>query len=354
VSLFEPLQVGALELPNRVVMAPLGRARADAASREPTSSVVTYYRQRASAGLIVSEATHVAPDSVSRPGTAAIHTPSQVAAWRHVTRAVHEAGGRIFQQLFHLGRKADPERLPSGGLPKAPSAIAAIGEFSTPHGPRPFPVPRALDSQEIPTLLREFGTAASHASLAGFDGVEIHGANGFLIDQFLRDGANQRRDAFGGDVAARARFLLAVVDTVVSVLGADRVGVRLSPHASADGTTDSDPRSTFVYAAEQLARRKLAYLHLIEPVATPVKQRIGLDVRRAFPGPLILCGGFTRETAEAALLERRADLVAFGVGFIANPDLVRRLQLNAAWNTPDPASYYSGGDHGYIDYPFLD
>ena len=323
-------------------------------SREPTDSVVTHYRQRASAGLIVSEATHVAADSVSRPGTAAIHTEGQVLAWRKVTDAVHSAGGRIFQQLFHLGRKADPARLPGGGLPKAPSAIAAIGEISTQEGPRPFPVPRALDVSEIPVLLQQFGTAASHARLAGFDGVEIHGANGFLIDQFLRDGANRRHDAFGGSVEARARFLLGVVDTVISVLGAERVAVRLSPHAIADGTTDSDPRRTFGYVAERLSERGLAYLHLIEPLTTLPKHRLGDEVRRAFRGPLVLCGGFTRETADSALRENRADLIAFGVGFIANPDLVRRLELNAPWNPPDPSTFYSGGDQGYTDYPVLD
>lgn len=353
-TLFSPLRVGRLTLPNRVVMAPLGRARANAATREPTDSVVTYYRQRASAGLVISEATHVAFDSVSRPGTAAIHSESQMLAWRRVTQAVHDAGGRIFQQLFHLGRKADPERLPYVGLPKAPSAVPALGEFSTPSGPRPFPIPRPLELHEIPELLQQFGTAASNASRAGFDGVEIHGANGFLIDQFLRDGANRRQDAFGGDAASRAKFLLAVVDTLVSVLGAERVGVRLSPHHTLDGTTDSDPRQTFGYAAEQLSARGLAYLHLIEPVGTPEKQRLGPQLRRAFRGPLMLCGGFTRQSADAALAEDRADLIAFGVGFIANPDLVRRLELNAPWNAPDPSTFYSGGDQGYIDYPFLD
>jgi N-ethylmaleimide reductase len=353
-TLFSPLKVGALELPNRVLMAPLGRARANAETREPTASVVTYYRQRASAGLIISEATHVAADSVSRPGTAAIHTAGQIAAWREVTSAVHAANGRIFQQLFHLGRKADPARLPYVGLPKAPSAIAARGEFSTPDGPRAFPVPRALELAEIPGLLQQFGTATSNARQAGFDGVELHAANGFLIDQFLRDGANQRRDAFGGDVAARARFLLAAVDTAIAVAGSDRVGVRLSPHATADGTTDSHPKTTFAYVAERLNERKIAYLHLIEPVTTPAPERVGDAVRKAFQGPLVLCGGFTRESADAALAEGRADLIAFGVGFIANPDLVARLRRRAAWNTPQPSRYYSGGDEGYIDYPFLD
>jgi N-ethylmaleimide reductase len=352
-SLFESVQVGALKLPNRVVMAPLGRARADAQSREPTQSVVTYYVQRASAGLIISEATHVSPNSVSRPGTSAIHSAGQVAAWRRVTEAVHGANGRIFQQLFHLGRKADPARLPSGGLPPAPSAVAAKGEFSTPHGPQPFPVPRALALHEIPELVREFGQAAANSKRAGFDGVEIHGANGFLIDQFLRDGANRRSDAYGGSIENRARFLLEVVSAVTAELGADRVGVRLSPHAVADGLVDSTPRETFRYVAEQLHARRIAYLHLIEPATTPGEAEFAPLLRSAFSGPLILCGAFDRPSAQRAVSEARAELIAFGAGFIANPDLVERLRRDAAWNTPDPATFYTGGDHGYIDYPFL-
>lgn len=353
-SLFTPLRIGSLQLPNRVVMAPLGRARAHVERREPTDSVIEYYVQRATAGLIVSEATHVAFDSVSRPGTAAIHTEGQVAAWRRVTDAVHASGGRIFQQLFHLGRKADPERLPYAGLPKAPSAVAARGEFSTPSGPRPFPVPRAVEPEEIGGLVGEFGAAAANARRAGFDGIEIHGANGFLIDQFLRDGANRRRDTHGGPIENRARFLLEIVDAVSQVFGPERIGVRVSPHATADGMGDSAPRATFEYVARQLSARAIAYLHLIEPVTTPEPDRLGPLLRRAFAGPLILCGGFDRNSAQAALDEARADLIAFGVGYIANPDLVERLRRDAAWNRPDPATFYSGGDAGYIDYPFLD
>jgi len=352
-SLFSPFRVGSLELPNRVVMAPLGRARAHVERREPTPSVVAYYVQRASAGLIISEATHVAFDSVSRPGTAAIHSEGQVEAWRRVTDAVHAASGRIFQQLFHLGRKADPARLPYVGLPKAPSAIAAIGEFSTPAGPRPFPVPRPLLTEEVAGVVEEFRTAAVNAQRAGFDGVEIHGANGFLIDQFLRDAANQRADRYGGAIQNRGRFLLEVVDAVIQVFGAGRVGLRISPHAKADGMGDSAPRETFEYVARQLAARGIAYLHLIEPVGTAEAERLGPIVRRAFSGPLVVCGGFERASAQAALDEDRADLIAFGVGFIANPDLVERLRRNAPWNTPDAATFYSGGDKGYIDYPFL-
>ncbi|MET0794714.1 MAG: alkene reductase [Polyangiaceae bacterium] len=352
-QLFEAMCVGALTLPNRIVMAPLGRARADAQNREPTPSVVAYYVQRATAGLIISEATHISPNSVSRPGTSAIHNDTQVAAWRRVTDAVHLAGGRIVQQLFHLGRKADPARLPNGGLPGAPSAIAAKGEFSTPNGPQPFPVPRVLELDEIPGLVEEFRAAALNSKRAGFDGIEIHGANGFLIDQFLRDGANQRSDRYGGSIENRARFLLEVLDATSAVFGADRVGVRVSPHAVADGLSDSTPRETFRYVAEQLERRGVAYLHLIEPANTPLAARFASGLREAFHGPLIVCGGFDRASAQRTLNERHAELIAFGAGFIANPDLVERLRRDAPWNTPDPSTFYSGGDRGYVDYPFL-
>jgi N-ethylmaleimide reductase len=349
----DPVRIGTLELPNRIVMAPLGRARADQATREPTASVARYYAQRSTAGLIVSEATHVSPDSVSRPGTSAIHSEGQVAAWKHVTDAVHASGGRIFQQLFHLGRKADPARVPKGGLPPAPSAIAAKGEFTRADGSYPFPVPRPLALEEVPRLVEEFGRAAANAKRAGFDGVEIHGANGFLVDQFLRDGANRRTDSYGDSLEHRARFLLEVVDAASAALGSQRVGVRLSPHARADGTDDSAPRETFGYVASRLSERQIAYLHLIEPVATPPDAQLAPSIRAAFVGPLILCGGFDRGAAWDAIAEGRADLIAFGVGFIANPDLVERLRRNAPWNAPDPTTFYSGGERGYTDYPFL-
>jgi len=352
-SLFDSVRVGALQLPNRVVMAPLGRARADSVTREPTASVATYYAQRATAGLIVSEATHVSANSVSRPGTSAIHGDGHVAAWRNVTEAVHAAHGRIFQQLFHLGRKADPTLLPGGGLPGAPSAIAARGVFSTPEGPKPFPVPRAFELHEIPRVVEEFGNAAANSRRAGFDGVEVHGANGFLVDQFLRDGANRRSDRYGGSVENRARFMLDVVDAAIDAFGTQRVGVRISPHAKQDGLEDSVPRETFSFVASRLQARGIAYLHLIEPATTPDADRFGPLLRGAFAGPLIVCGGFERVSAEQAISKGGADLVAFGAGYIANPDLVARLRLGAPWNTPDPATFYSGGDTGYIDYPFL-
>jgi N-ethylmaleimide reductase len=334
-------------------MAPLGRARADARNRQPTASVVAYYAQRASAGLIISEATHVSANSVSRPGSPAIHDDAQVAAWRRVTEAVHAAGGRIFQQLFHLGRKQDPDLLPGKRRPPAPSAIAAKGEFSGASGTRPFPVPRAVSDAEIPELVAEFRHAAQNSKRAGFDGVEVHGANGFLVDQFLRDGANQRTGAYGGSISNRARFLLDVVDAVTAEVGPGRVGVRLSPHSVSDGTFDSTPLETFVYAAEQLRARSVAYLHLIEAVTVAEPKRLAAALRQAFAGPLILCGGFERASADRAVRTGAAELIAFGSGFIANPDLVERLRRDAPWNSPDPATFYSGGDRGYLDYPFL-
>ena len=352
--IFSPLRVGELLLPNRIVMAPLGRGRAEPLSREPLGRTVTYYVQRATAGLIVSEATHIAVDSVSRPGTSAIHTDGQVSAWRRVTDAVHAAGGRIFQQHFHLGRKADPARLPHAGLPKAPSAVAAHATYPTPEGPKPFPVPRVLEREEIPGLVAEFAHAAQNAKRAGFDGVELHGANGFLLDQFLRENSNLRTDDYGGSIENRARFLLEVVDAVSAELGSGRVGVRVSPHFTADGSGDSDPVALYGYVAKELEKRKVAYLHLIEPAPTPESARLAPELRKLFTGPLILCGGFERDSADRAVSEGRADLIAFGAGFIANPDLVERLRRRAPWNPPRPELHSSGGDEGYIDYPFLD
>ena len=352
-GLFEPGRIGAFEAANRIVMAPLGRARNADPSREAQARSVTYYVQRASAGLIIAEATHVSEFSVSRPGTAAVHSPGQVAAWAKVTEAVHAAGGRIFQQLFHLGRKADPDRLPGGALPVAPSAIAAIGQLPTPNGPKPFPTPRALETDEVLGLVDQFRLAILNAKAAGFDGVEIHGANGFLVDQFLRDSANQRTDHYGGSVENRARFLLEIVDHAVEIFGAGGVGVRISPHATADGLDDSDPAALYAYVAEALDRRQIGFLHLIEPDSTPQVARIAPLLRERFGGPFILAGEFTRETAAKAIESGRADFIAFGRLYIANPDLVARFRLGAPLNTPDETTFYSGGDAGYIDYPTL-
>lgn len=353
-GLFEPGRLGRLTLPNRIVMAPLGRARNDPETREPGDLSVAYYSQRASAGLIIAEATHISAGTVSRPGTGAIHTPGQVAAWRRVTDAVHARGGRIFQQLFHLGRKADPDRLPGGQAPIAPSAIAATGTLPTPTGPKPFPVPRPLRLGEIPTLRDEFALALTNARDAGFDGVELHAANGFLIEQFLRDDANRRGDAYGVTIANRARLLLQLVDAAIDVFGADGVGVRLSPHFTVDGPGASDFAVLYPYVASLLGERAIAYLHVIEPDSTPEERKIATRLKDAFRGPFILAGEFDRDSAERALAEGRADFIAFGRLYIANPDLVERFALpEPVLNPPDEATWYSGGARGYTDYPSL-
>jgi N-ethylmaleimide reductase len=349
-DLFTPTQLGALALPNRVVMAPMTRNRAGAGS-VPGALAAEYYRQRASAGLIVTEATQVSPQGVGYPGTPGIHDELQVAGWRRVTDAVHAAGGRIFLQLWHVGRISHPSLQPDGALPVAPSAIAAAGDTFTASGPQPFVTPRALATAEIPGIVAQFENGARLARAAGFDGVEIHGANGYLIDQFLRDGTNRRTDRYGGSLANRARFLLEVTEAVAGVWGPERVGVRLSPQSDFNDMHDSDPRATFGHAALALAPFGLAYLHVVEPVGTATP--LALDLKEAFEGPLMVNGGYTRPLAEAVLARGAADLVSFGAPFLANPDLPLRLARNAPLNAPDPATFYGGDAHGYTDYPAL-
>jgi len=354
-KLLSPVRLGELELPNRVLMAPMTRNRA-AAGNVPTDLNATYYAQRASAGLIVTEATQVSPRGVGYPGTPGIHTDDQVEGWRKVTRAVHERGGRIFLQLWHVGRISHPDLQPGGELPVAPSAIAPAGQAMTLAGPQPFVTPRALAEGEIPGVVAEFSAGARRARQAGFDGIEIHGANGYLIDQFLRSGSNTRSDRYGGTPANRARFLLEVTAAVVDAWGGGgRVGVRLSPTSAFNDMRDGDPLATFAHAAAALDGFGLAYLHVVEmrpvapdlPHATPV-------LRRAFHGPLVLNGGFDRDTAEAALRAGEGDAVAFATKFLANPDLPARLAAGAPLNLPDRATMYGGGAKGYVDYPALD
>jgi N-ethylmaleimide reductase len=354
-DLFTPFQLGPLLLPNRIVMAPMTRNRAGKGN-VPTALNVEYYRQRASAGLIVTEATQVSPQGVGYPGTPGIHTDAQVAGWRQVTDAVHRAGGSIFLQLWHVGRISHPSLQPDGALPVAPSAIAAEGEVFTMSGPQAFVVPRALETAEIPGIIAQFEEGARRALAAGFDGVEIHGANGYLIDQFLRDGTNLRHDRYGGNVANRARFLLEVTEAVAGVWGGERVGIRLSPWSDFNSMRDSDPPATFGHAARALAPLRLAYLHVVEPVggvpagAAPLAP----DLKAAYGGPLMVNGGYTRELAQAALARGEADLVSFAASFLANPDLPVRLARNAPLNLPEPATFYGGDHRGYTDYPALD
>lgn len=349
--LFSPFQLGPVSLRNRIVMAPMTRSRAGAGD-VPTDLMATYYAQRSSAGLIVSEATQVSPQGKGYISTPGIYSEAQVAGWRKVVSAVHAAGGRIFLQLWHVGRISHQSFQPDGGAPVAPSAIPAPGVTYTAQGPQPFTPPRALALGEIPRVVEQFAAGARLALAAGFDGVEIHGANGYLIDQFLRDGTNRRSDAYGGGVQGRARFLLEVVEAVASIWGAARVGVRLSPGNPFNGMSDSDPQATFSHAVRELSAREVGYLHLVDPAAA--RERMTPVLRPLFRGTLMVNGGFTREAAERAIQGGEAELVSFGTPFIANPDLPLRFERGATLATPDQARFYGGGAEGYVDYPGLD
>jgi len=346
--LFTPLRLGAFTLPNRVLMAPLTRCRASA-GRVPNGMMADYYRQRASAGLILSEATSVDPMGVGYPDTPGIWSAEQVEGWKRVTSAVHEAGGTILLQLWHVGRVSDPVYL-DGALPVAPSALAPSGHVSLIRPEKPFVTPRALERAEIPGIIDAYRVGAANAERAGFDGVEIHGANGYLLDQFLQDSSNRRTDDYGGSIENRARLMLEVTDAVVSVWGTDRVGMHLAPRGDAHGMGDSDPAATFGHVARELGRRKLAFLCAREHHDGPA---LGPQLRREFGGPLIANEGFSQASAEAAIASGQADAVAWGRLFIANPDLPRRFQLGAPLNEPVPSSFYGQGPGGYVDYPFL-
>lgn len=347
--LLSPVRLGALDLPNRMVMAPLTRSRA-VDGDVPSPLAVQYYRQRADAGLIITEASQISPQAKGYPRTPGIFTESQVAGWRAVTEAVHGRGGRIFLQLWHVGRLSHPTVQPDGGLPVAPSAIKADGEIFTPAGLKSFVAPRALGIEEIPGVVADFAAAAANARRAGFDGVEIHAANGYLIDQFLRDGTNRRTDTYGGSVENRARFLEEIVQAVVSVWGADRVGVRLSPVFDTYSMSDSNPEATFGHAAERLGRYGLAYLHGMQHGSAPFDF---VTFRRRFGGTYIANSGYDAARAEAAIRAGDADLVSFGALFLANPDLVRRFREGAPLNVPNPETFFQGEERGYTDYPTL-
>ncbi|WP_191487961.1 alkene reductase [Pseudomonas sp. FEN] len=347
--LLSPAQIGALPLKNRMIMAPMTRSRAGEGD-VATPLVAEYYRQRASAGLIITEGSQISAQGKGYMRTPGIFTAAQVAGWKQVTEVVHAEGGRIFLQLWHVGRLSHPLVQPAGALPVAPSAIKADGEIYTPEGLKPYETPRALNLDEIPGVINDFRLAAENAKLAGFDGVEIHGANGYLIDQFLRDGTNTRTDAYGGSVENRARFLKEVVESVIEVFGASRVGVRLSPIFSYFSMSDSDPQATFNYAAKMLSRYGLAYLHGVQ-LGDEAFDFTGF--KRSFAGTYIANGGYDAQRAAVALSAGEADLVAFGTPFLANPDLVERVRLNAPLNTPVPATFYQGEDQGYTDYPTL-
>jgi N-ethylmaleimide reductase len=354
VDLFAPFQLGDLTLANRMVMAPMTRNRADRDGLA-TPAMVTHYRQRASAGLIITESTPVSPLAVGYPHTPGIYNDAQVQRWRSMTGAVHAAGGRIFIQLQHCGRISHPSLLPNHATPVAPSALRPTGQAVTYTGMQDFVTPRALAASEVATLVAQFRHGAEMAKAAGFDGVEIHGANGYVIDQFLRDGSNHRSDSYGGSAHNRMRLLNEVLDAVCAVWPAQRVGLRLSPENSFNAMADSDPQRHFEYFAEQLSRRGLAYLHVLE--GDMMSQGRAVDyqaLRTKFGGTYVANHGYDFARAQAAVQRDAAMLVAFGTPFIANPDLVRRYREGLPLNEADRASYYGGGAAGYTDYAFHD
>ena len=358
-NLFSPLTLGAQTLVNRIIMAPMTRTRA--IETIPTALMAAYYAQRASAGLVITECTMVSPLSYGYMNCPGIYLPEQIAGWQQVTQAVHNQQGKIFLQLWHSGRITHPALL-NGELPVAPSAIAAIGTLHTPVGKVELETPRALEADEIPVIVEQFRQGAENARQAGFDGVELHGAFGYLIDQFLQDCSNQRTDEYGGSIANRARFLLEVVAAVCSVWGGANVGIKLSPSNTFYGMFDSDPQATFGYAIESLNRFDLAYIHLMEPNETDLETRQVLNpvlpvFRSRYHGTIITNGGYDKAKGNDSLTSG-ADAVSFGKLFIANPDLPHRFAIDAALNTPDPKTFYAQGDKdldkGYTDYPALE
>ena len=354
-ALFRPLRLGAVEIPHRILMAPLTRARAT--NRVPNALMADYYRQRAGAGLIITEATAISEQGYGWHGAPAMYTDEHAAGWRFVTDSVHEAGGRIFLQLWHMGRVSHPD-FQSGRLPVGPSAIAATGDAHTPSGKKPYVVPHELAQEEITSVVEDYKRATTLARQAGFDGVEVHGANGYLIDQFLRDSSNHRTDHYGGSIENRLRFLREVVAAVTAAWSPDRTGVRLSPTMNGNGMSDSDPVALFTAAATMLNTFGLAYLHVAEAIQpgrlyNPDAPRVTPHIRESYKGVLLANGGFDKSSAALAIRNGAADAIVFGQKFIANPDLPERFRMDAALNEPDPATFYSQGDRGYTDYPAL-
>ena len=364
-KLSTPFQLGPFRLAHRVVMPPLTRMRAGCADNVPSPLAATYYGQRASeGGLIIAEATQISRQGQGYPQTPGIYTADQVAAWRSVTQAVKHRGGIIFLQLWHVGRISHSAFQKDGALPVAPSAIRPTGNaFTTDFKRVPYETPRALELGEISSILADYGKAAQNAKEAGFDGIEIHAANGYLLQQFLEDKTNHRTDRYGGSIENRARLLFEVLDAVSEVWPLDRIGVRLSPFSNVGDVADSDPIGLYGFVLKGLAARKIGYLHLIEArvraglvdqTDDTAPQSVATLLRPLFAGPFIVSGGFTAETAEQALAAGTADLVAFGRSFIANPDLPRRLALGAELNAPDRSTFYGGMERGYTDYPSLE
>lgn len=349
--------MGDMKLSNRVVMAPMTRSRAGEGN-VPTELNAKYYRQRASAGLIISEGTQISKQGVGYPWTPGIHSGEQIEGWKKVTDAVHEEGGRIFAQIWHVGRISHPY-FHDGELPVAPSAVKPEGQAFTPEGMKDFVKPRALETEEIAGVIDDYVQAAKNAMKAGFDGVEIHGANGYLIDQFIQDATNQRTDRYGGSKKNRARFALEVTEAVADAIGSKRTGIRLSPSGEFNDMYDSNSKETFTYLIEQLNPLDLAYLHLVEPLSDVSDKpnyadNVAAFYRPAYNGTLIICGGYDRESGIEVLEAGNADLVAYAQLFLANPDLPERFAQNASLNEPDSDTFYGGREEGYTDYPYME
>ncbi len=355
-SLFSPLIIGDMTLKNRIVMAPLTRNRATHGTDAPNDLMVEYYRQRATAGLIITEATQISKQGQGYAWTPGIYTESQIEGWKKVTDTLRKAGGHMFMQLWHVGRISHTSLQPDNGAPVAPSAIKANGKTYTETGFADVSEPRALETDEIPNIIQDYVKAAQNAFRAGMDGVEIHAANGYLLDQFMRDGTNKRTDMYGGSIENRIRLTLEVIDAVVAVIPSYKVGIRISPVSPANDCHDSDPTAVFMALTQELAKRNLAYLHVVEGATGGPRDVAPFDydaLKSAFNGVYMGNNAYDRDMARGAVSSGKADLVAFGKPFIANPDLVKRLHTGADLNVPDDKTFYGGGAEGYTDYPFL-
>ncbi|WP_444897860.1 alkene reductase [Microbulbifer sp. SSSA005] len=351
-NLFQSFDLAGLQLSNRVVMAPMTRNRADAQG-VVTPMMVTHYQQRASAGLIITESSPISAQGIGYPCTPGIYTTEQVSGWRKLTQAVHQAGGKIFIQLQHCGRISHPTLQPDGDTPVSASAVKPVGQAVTYEGKKDFVLPRSLESSEIPKIVEQFGFAAQMAKEAGFDGVEIHGANGYLIDQFLRDGTNQRGDLYGGNIKNRMRLLNEVIDSVMAAWPLNSIGVRLTPENCFNSMSDSDPQNHFEYLLQQLSFRNIAYVHILEGDMMKKERDVNYQLlRERFKGVYIANNGYDLERAQTSLKENKADLIAFGTPFLANPDLVYRLKQGMPLNPADHSTFYGGDEKGYNDYPF--
>jgi len=351
-SLFSDVTLGGMSLANRVAMAPMTRNRAPGGT--PIKLMAEYYVQRADAGLIITEGAQISDQAIGYPATPGIHSEEQVEGWKQVIDAVHAKGGHIFVQLWHCGRVSHPD-FHGGALPVAPSAIKPAGQAFTNTGLQDFVMPRALEFREIPEIIEQYRHAAAMAIKAGFDGVEIHSANGYLLDQFLRDGSNQRSDAYGGSIANRARLLCEVAAAVSDEIGTDRVGVRISPVNAFNDMHDSDPQALFNYVATELSKLKPAYLHVVEVnMAGEADDSVDMQqIRDRFKGVYMANGGYDKMRGNEAIATGKADLVAYGIPYLANPDLLERLRRDAPLNEPDMGTFYGGDEHGYTDYPTL-